>query len=185
MLTSLIMIAIGTIGLCLPVDESFFAIAIIIGICITAKAIKDFIYYFSSARHMISGKKVLINSIVELEFGLLSFLIILKRPLIALIYLVVMFIVLGVIDILRGLEIKNNEGKRWQLKLIKGGIAIALGITCLVIGIISVANEKESKSLIEIVTLIFSVAWIVEGVLGFALSFHKASVVYIDEQTVL
>lgn len=184
-LTSLIMIAIGVIGMCLPLVQSFFIIAIIIGICITIAAIKDFIYYLFSARYMISGKKVLINSVVEFEFGLISFLIILKRPIIALIYLVVIFIVLGVIDILRSLEIKNNDGKRWQLKLIKGGVAIALGIACLVIGIISRINEKETESLIEIVITLFAIAWIVEGLFGLILSFHKASVVYIDEQTTI
>lgn len=184
-LTSLMMIAIGIIVISLPLEQCFYIIAIIIGICITVKAIKDFFYYLFSARHMIGGKKVLINSIIELDFGLLSFLIVLKSPIIALIYLVVMFIVLGVIDILRGLEIKNNEGKRWQLKLIKGGIAIALGLTCLVIGIISEVSGEKGKSLIEMVTLIFSVAWIVEGVIGIVLSFHKTSVVYVDEQTVL
>lgn len=180
--TSLMMIAIGVILASLPLDQSFYIIAIIIGICISVKAIKDFVYYLLSARHMTSGKKVLINSIIELDFGVLSFLIILKRPMIALIYLVIMFMVLGVIDILRGLEIKNNEGKRWQLKVIKGALAIALGIACLVIGIISTINEKDAKGLIETVAWIFAIAWIIEGIFGLVLSFHKASVVYVDEQ---
>lgn len=184
-ITSLIMIAIGVIVGLLPYDQSFYIIAIIVGACITVKAIKDFVYYLLSARHMISGKKVLINSIIELDFGLLSFLIILKNPMIALIYLVVIFMVLGVIDILRSLEIKNNEGKKWQLKLIKGGIAVALGISCLVIGIMSRVNESQSESLIEIITWIFSAAWVVQGLFGIVLSFHKASVVYVDEQTTI
>lgn len=184
-LTSLVMIGIGIIVILLPSEQCFYIIAIIIGVFISIKAIKDFIYYLTSARHMIGGKKILINSLVELDFGLLSFLIILKRPIIALAYLVVMFMALGAIDILRALEIKNNEGKRWQLKLIKGGIAIALGIACLIIGIISMVNDKEAKSLIDIVTSIFAIAWIVQGVFGIILSFHKTSIVYVDEQTTI
>lgn len=182
LLTSAIMIAIGIIIALLPLELSFYIIAIIIGVCISVKAIKDFVYYLFSARHMTSGKKVLINSIIELDFGVLSFLIILKSPMITLIYLVIIFIVLGAIDILRSLEIKNNEGKRWQLKLIKGAIAIALGIACLVIGIISNVNDAEAKSLIGIVIWIFSIAWVVQGLFGIILSFQKTSVVYVDEQ---
>lgn len=183
--TSLLTIAIGIIVALIPLDQSLFIVAIIIGVYITLKAIKDFFYYLLSARHMIGGKKVLINSIVEFDFGLLSFLIILRSPIIALVYLVVMFIILGAIDILRSLEIKSNDGKRWQLKLIKGAIAIALGITCLIIGIISEVRDQEAKSLIEIVTLIFAIAWVVDGLFGIAMSFHKAAIVYVDEQTTI
>ncbi len=58
-----------------------------------------------------------------------------------------------------------------------------LGIACLVIGIISEVRDQEAQSLIEIVTMIFAIAWVVDGIFGIVLSFHKAAVVYVDEQT--
>lgn len=182
-LSSLIMIAIGIIVLLVPTDVSFAIIAIIIGVCITIRALKDFIYYLASARHMIGGKKILIDSVLEFEFGLLSFLVLLKRPIIAMLYLVAIFIVLGLIDILRGLEIKRNEGKKWQFKIVMGIIAIGLGVACLVLGVMNTISR--SREFVDIMAGIFSIAWIIKGVFGVISSFYKTSIVYVEDQTVL
>lgn len=171
---SIVMIAIGIILLILPIDVSYLVVAIIIGVIITFKALKNMVFYFASARHMVGGGRIFINSFILLDFGLLSFFVLLQSSFIATMYLVGVFVILGVIDILRAVEIKKSEGKRWVLKLTKGILIVILGILCFVF----------IRSNI-VLPLIFGISWIVLGVQSFIASFRSGSVQYFEFDTLI
>lgn len=168
--TSLVMIAIGIIIFTTPKDVSYTIVAIIIGVVIAYKGIKNFIFYLVSARHMVGGEKIFINSVILINLAAVSFFVLMESQLLAMLYLVTIFIVLGAIDILRAFEIKKVSSKRWIFKFAKGLIAIALGVICIVF----------IKST-ELMLLMFAIGWIVMGVAGVISSFEKGSVTYIPE----
>ena len=170
-LKSFLMIAIGAIILLVEDHEtSYFVVCIILGTIITVYGIKKLFFYFSSAMHMVDGGRVFISGFIYFDLGLLSFLVLLVNQTVAMLYLVGVLILLGAIDILRCVEIKRNDSKRWIIKLIKGVATIAAGIVCLVF-----------SSSVEVALLVFSITWIVLGVYGIITSFTKSAVTYIPE----
>lgn len=164
------MIGIGVIVIVLPIESSSDIIAFIIGILISLKALKGLIFYFVSAKNMVGGRKILINNIVLLDFGLVSFFVTVKHSELAMLYFIIILVILAAIDILRAIEIKNNDGKRWILRLIKGIVTLVLGILCMVF-------IKSPY----IMATIFGVAWLIYGVSGAIQVFKRTSIGYVAE----
>lgn len=164
------MIAIGVIIILVSDERDYIIVCIILGTIITLFGIKKLIFYFSSAIHMVDGGRVFVNGFIYLDLGLLSFLVLLVNQTLAMLYLVGILILLGVIDILRSIEIKKNESKRWIIKLLKGILTVAAGVVCLVF-----------SDSVEVALLVFAIAWIVLGVYGIITSFTKSAVAYIPE----
>lgn len=167
---SFLMIAIGAIIILVPNETDYIVVCIIIGTIISLYGIKKLIFFFSSARHMVDGGRVFISGFIYFDLGLLSFLVLLMNQTVAMLYLVGVLILLGAIDILRCIEIKKNESKRWIIKMIKGIVTIAAGIVCVVF-----ANSTA------VALLVFAITWIVLGVYGIITCFSKSAVTYIPE----
>ena len=94
----------------------------------------------------------------------------LQSSTLAMIYIIALFMLLGVIDILRSLEIKKNRSKKWILKFIKGLLIIGVGVVCII--------NIESK---DVMLLVLGIAWMVEGITGIISAFNKSAVVYIPQ----
>ncbi|MCQ2802440.1 MAG: DUF308 domain-containing protein [Bacilli bacterium] len=164
------MICIGVIVLILPIDSSSDIIAFIIGILISIKALKGLVYYFTSAKNMIGGRRILINNIILLDFGLVSFFVTIKHSELAMLYFIILLTIFAGIDILRAIEIKNSDGKRWIFRLIKGIITLILGILCMIF-------IKSPY----IMATIFGIAWLIYGLSGAVQVFKRTSIGYIAQ----
>ena len=169
-LKSLLMIFIGAIILLVPDESDYIIVCIILGVVVTIEGFKKLFFYFSSAKNMVGGRRILINSIVNIDLGLISFLVLLEDPILAILYMVAVFILLGAIDILRSFEIKKNGSKTWIIKLIKGILTIAVGGVC-------IAFAKYTETML----IVFGCAWIVLAVEGLITAFSKSAVTYIPE----
>lgn len=166
----LVTLAIGLVILLVDTSLGYVVACLIIGIFITCKGIGKLIYFFSSARHMVGGRIIFINSVVYIDLGLVSIFVLLETPALAMAYLVCVFMLDGVIDITRCVELKKNDSKKWILKLIKGLITILIGIVCIV-----------SSQSIDVALLIFGIGWIVLAVEDFIAAFSKSAIQYIPE----
>ena len=131
-LKGFLMVVIGLLIILVPNETSYYVVCSIIGVVVTVEGFKKLFFYISSACHMVGGQRILVNSIVYIDLGFLSFFVLLVNQSVAMLYLVAVFILLGVIDILRSVEIKRNQSKAWFVKLIKGILTIAVGIVCFV-----------------------------------------------------
>ena len=169
LLASIVTILIGVVILLNPKETSYVIVCIILGVVITYKGLKTLFFYISSARHMVGGTRIFVNSIIYLDLGSISLFLLLESPFLGMLYIVSLFMLLGVIDVLRALEIKRNEGKLWWLKLCKGIIVICIAIFCFIFA------TSESLML-----LIVGIGWIIYGVEGIAQTFTKSSVIYIE-----
>lgn len=164
------MFLIGAIILLVPDDVDYIIVCVILGTVITLRGIRKLFFYISSARCMVGGERVLINSFIYIDLGFLSFIVLLVNQSVAMLYMVGIFVLMGVIDILRCVEIKKNGSKTWVLKLIKGIITIGAAAACFIFA-----------QSIEVMLLVFGISWIVLGIEGVVASFSKASVEYIPE----
>lgn len=169
-LKSVLMILLGIIILLVPDDQDYIIVCLIIGIVITFRGIRKLIFYISSARNMVGGGRILINSLIYIDVGLISFFVLLEKQALAMLYLVGLFILWGAIDVLRSFEIKKNESKSWISKFIKGLLTIGVGLTCLIF-----ANS------ISLMLLIFGISFIVLAVEGIVAACSKSAVTYIPE----
>ena len=167
-LSSLLMIGIGIIIILLPFEISYIIVSIIIGLVIMFRSIKGLIFYFASARNMIGGKRILVNNIILFDLGALSFFALLKTATLGMLYLVGMFMMFAVIDILRAVEIKKNGGRQWIFKIIQALTSLGLGVFCIIF-----INSQI------IMSILFGIAWIIKGVGGLIKAFRKASIEYI------
>lgn len=167
---SLIVVAIGAIIVFTPSELGYIIVALIIGLIITYRGVKTLIFYFSSARHMVGGGRIFVNSIILIDFGSMAIALMLQSSTLAMIYIIALFMLLGVIDILRSLEIKKNGSKKWIWKFIKGLLIIGVGVVCII--------NIESK---DVMLLVLGIAWMVEGITGIISAFNKSAVVYIPQ----
>lgn len=167
---SILMLTLGALILLLPSSRSYVVACTLIGVVITINGLKDLIFYISSARHMVGGGRIFINSVIMMDLGLISFMILYESPVIAMLYLVSIFVVMGAIDIARSIETKKNEYKFWFVGLIKGILAILVGVACFILA-----------DSIDIMLLVFGIGLIVIAVEGIAMSFTKSAIEYIPE----
>lgn len=169
-LKSLLMFIIGAIILLVPNELDYIIVCYIIGIIITLSGLRKLVFYFSSAKNMVGGRKILINSIINIDLGLLSFFVLIENGKLAILYMVAVFILLGAIDILRSFEIKKNGSKTWVFKLIKGLLTIGVGAICIVF-------SKYTETML----IVFGCAWIVLAIEGIITAFSKSAVTYVPE----
>lgn len=171
MFKSLLMLAVGlVILLSAKNDVGYFVSCIITGAYITLQGLQKIIFYLTSARHMVGGEKTLINGFVMTDLGLLSFLVLLEKPVLGVLYLIGIYLFTGVLDILRAFEMKKNESKRWIIKFIMGLFVIGVAVVCFVFGDVK-----------EVIYLVLGIAWIVSAVEGIVTAFTKSAVDYIPE----
>lgn len=169
-LKSLLLILIGIIVFALPSPDDFLIVCYMVGTVITAKGFIKLIYYLTSARYMIGGGKIFINSFLLMDLGLLAFLVLLIKLSLGVYYIVGMLGIYGCIDIIRSFEFKKYGYKTWFFKLIQGLLIIAVGVICPIF-----AKDQN------MVLFIFSIACVVFGIGGIINSFTRSTVEYIPE----
>ncbi|MCQ2796019.1 MAG: hypothetical protein MJ213_01735 [Bacilli bacterium] len=167
---SLLLILIGILIFVLPSPDDFLVVCYLVGTIITAKGFIKFIYYLTSARHMIGGGKIFINSFLLMDLGLLAFLVLLIKLSFGLYYIVGILGIYGFIDIIRSFELKKYRYKTWLFKLLQGLLIIAVGVICPIF-------LKDQ----DIILLIASITCVILGIVGIIKSFTKSMVEYIPE----
>ena len=71
-LLGLFMIAMAVGFIFEPSDELYMAVVAILALGLAVEGIKDIVFYFKMARHMVGGKMILIQGVIILDFGLFT-----------------------------------------------------------------------------------------------------------------
>lgn len=140
----------------------------VLGAGIVLLGVKKIIYYITMAKNMIGGKRILFNGIILFDFGLLALLLIGESQGLMMIYFIVLYLLYGLIDILRFIEIRKQKSFGWQTKLIKGIFCISVAVVCLIF-----------NSSADLVVLLFAI-----GLIGIAIekiinAFTKSQIIFI------
>ncbi len=113
-------------------EDGFSIVALILCISLLIYGIRELIYFFTMARHMVGGRRSLYLGVLIIDIAIFSLSLSDDSPLYIMIYLIVIHAVSGVIDILRALEPKKIGSKAYKWQLFTGIINLLIAIACAV-----------------------------------------------------
>lgn len=165
--TALVMIASSVILLAVP-DIGGVIVVILLFAAFLIYGIRRLIYYFTMARHMVGGRSMLYMSIVIIDAAFFTFTVFNSASLVIMIYLIFLYAVSGVFEILRALEAKRMETPSWKRTMFFAVGNLVIAVLC------GVFIRQE-----QIAVLIFSAGLIYSAVLKILDVFRKTDVLYI------
>ena len=115
-----------------PSDDIYMLLIIILALGLAISGIKDIIFYFTMARHMVGGKMILVQGVIVLDFALLTGSLSDVPKFYVLLYLIGVHAFSGVVETLRALESKRSVEGPWKLKLSHGIVNFLLAAACLI-----------------------------------------------------
>ncbi len=151
-----------------PID-SYEIILLILSIGFAIYGIRELIYYFSMARHMVGGKMSLYKGVIMLDFGLFSASLTDVPGFYILGYLVIIHMFSGLVDVLRANEERVMGAKSWKIKVIHGILDIMVGVLCIVF-----------MRRIDMVVYIYSFGLIYSACIKIYSSLRKTEFIYIQ-----
>ncbi len=127
-----LMLVFAVILIVNPSDDIYMLLIIILALGLVISGIKDIIFYFTMARHMVGGKMILIQGVIVLDFGILTGSLSNVPKFYVLLYLIGVHAFSGVVETLRALESKRAVDGPWKLKLSHGIVNFLLAAACLI-----------------------------------------------------
>lgn len=131
-LFGLFMIIVALFLIFYPSDEAYMMIVALISLGLAIAGIKDIIFYFTMAKHMIGGKMILIQGVIILDFALITGSLANVPKIYILLYLIGIHAFSGVVEVLRAMESKRVVDGPWKMKFAHGLVNFALAVACLI-----------------------------------------------------
>lgn len=164
----IIMIAISVLMFAFPGEGYIFAI-LLLSASLIVFGIRNLIYFFSMARHMVGGRSLLYLAVITIDIGVFTLSLSNVSKVIIVLYLFGSHIFTGGIDIMRALESKKLHAPHWRFRLTYGIINIAVGFVC----IIFIQN-------IEVAVFIYSAGLVFSAISRIISAFRRTAVVYVQ-----
>ena len=152
-----------------PSDEMYMAIVVILALGFAAKGVKDIVFYFRMARHMVGGKMILVQGVIILDFGLFTASLTDVPKIYILLYLIGIHAFSGVVEVLRAVEAKRTVDGPWRLKFSHGLVNLALAAACIVF----IRNPNTAL-------LIYSIGLMYSAVIHILSAFRKTTFILIE-----
>ncbi len=131
-LFSLCMLAVALFFFFNPSDPAYKIVVAILSLGLIIAGIKDIVFYFTMARHMVGGKMILIQGVIIFDFAIITGSLANVPKIYILLYLIGVHAFSGAVEILRAREAKNTVAGPWKMKFFHGAVNIILAIACLV-----------------------------------------------------
>ena len=168
-LLGLVMIGIAIALIDDTSDQKYMVIISIVALGLALQGLKDIIFYFTMAKHMVGGKMILFQGVVVLDFALLTASLTDVPRIYILLYLVGIHAFSGVIETMRAMEARRTVAGPWKLKLSHGIINFALALSCLIF----IKNTNTA-------VMIYSIGLIYSAVIRIITAFRKTAFVVIE-----
>lgn len=131
-LFSIGMFAVALFFILYPSDEAYMVLLLIISIGLAIAGIKDIVFYFTMARHMVEGKMILIQGVIIFDFAIITGSLADAPKIYILLYLIGIHAFSGVVEILRAMESRREVDGPWKMKFFHGVVNFILAIACLI-----------------------------------------------------
>lgn len=115
-------------------------VMMILSVTLMIYGLKQILFYFTMARHMVGGKRILYNGMIIFDLGAFTVALADIPRFYIMIYLMGGIIFTGAIEILRAME-KKKLGAGYKFKLVQG-------IVCILIGILGVIFSKNTDYIV-------------------------------------
>ena len=163
------MLAVAILFIFFPSDEAYMIIVAILSLGMAIAGIKDIIFYFTMARHMIGGKMILIQGVIILDFALITASLSNVPKIYILLYLIGIHAFSGVVEVLRAMESKKTVEGPWKMKFTHGLVNFALAVACLIF------LRKTNTAL-----MIYSLGLIYSAIVRIFSAFRRTSFILIE-----
>lgn len=162
---------IGSIIIVWIPEDGIPLIVLILSMSLTLYGLKNIFYYFSMARHMVGGRSILYTGVIIFDLGVFTLTVADNSNSFVILYMLIIHMFSGVVDILRALESKRMSSS-WRFKFTSGAINIAIAIAAFVAGYML-------KSL-SVIVYIYSAGLIYSAISRIITAFRKTAIVYIQ-----
>ena len=108
-LIGLVMLAVSAIFLAVPGNDAYTIVIFVLATGLTVKGVKDIVFYFTMARHMVGGKIILFQGVVILDFALFTASLSDVPKIYVLMYLLAIHAFSGIVEILRAMEARRTN----------------------------------------------------------------------------
>jgi len=126
------MIVVALIFIVAPSDEAYVFVMAVLTTGLLIRGVRNIVFYFTMARHMVGGKMILAQGVIVLDFALLTGSMSDVPKIYILLYLVVLHAFSGIVEILRALEARRTVLGPWKMKFTHGIVDFLLAISCFV-----------------------------------------------------
>lgn len=113
-------------------EKGFIIVAGILSLSLTIYGIRELIYYFTMARHMVGGKSALIIGVIAVDIGVFASTLTYLPNIYIVLYLLGIHAFSGAIDIMRSLEAKRMDAGSWRFKMASGAVNIVIAVLCVI-----------------------------------------------------
>ena len=155
--------------LVLDPKNNFPLIVAALSIFMLIGAIKMLWYYFTTAKLMVGGRKILYQGIIYLDLAIFTMSMSDVPMIYVILYLIAINAFAGVVDMGLAINAKKSNAPSWKLKFSAGVVELGMAILCLVF--IRSTN---------IVVWVYAIGVAYAGIVRIIDAFRKTEVVYIQ-----
>ena len=131
-LIGLVTLAAAIIFMVYPSEDAYTLIVGFLALGLAITGIRNIVFFFRMARHMIGGKMSLILGAISFDFAILTGALSSVPKIYIFLYLIGIHAFSGVVEILRAMEAKNTVEGPWKMKFGQGLFDLALAVVCLI-----------------------------------------------------
>ena len=164
-----VIMILSALFLMLAPDFGYAAILVILALGMLIYGIKNIVYFFGMARHMVGGLAVLFRGLIGLDISFFTLSLSDIPSIYIMLYLVGIHLFTGAISIMRTVEAKKNGSKAWKGKLLDGLVNIGVAVLC----IIFIRSQN-------VTVYIYSVGVIYSAIIRIKSAFKRTAIVYIQ-----
>ena len=152
----------------IPAESSFYIIALVMCISLMVLGVRELVYYFRMARHMVGGRTMFYLGIIILDMGIFTFTLTDIPHTYLMLYILATHGFGGFVEILRALESKRLDSPAWKFDFSRGVIDLLVAVLC----VFFLSN-------VTILNFIYSAGLIYSGIARIVSSFRQTEIVYI------
>lgn len=127
---ALLLLIMATVLVAFP-NIGYLIVFLIVSASWFIQSVRLLIYYFTMARFMVGGQRILLKGVIFFDLSILALSVSEIPRILVMIYLVIGMIFINLIDILRALDMKKCGAGGWKYKLLAGIAGIAIAAVCL------------------------------------------------------
>ena len=169
--TALVMMLAGLVLCVMNAQDGIKFVLFFTQVAMTVRGLQSIVYYFSMAKHMVGGKRVLYRGMIFLDLGMLAGDLFDHPGVYTLIYIAALHIFSGVVSILRANE-SRVIGGAWKLKMAYGATNVLLAVAVIVFGVV--------YGQLRVAVWVYGAGLIYSAILRIASSFRRTEIVYIQ-----
>ena len=153
-------------------EQGFLFVGLVLSVSLIVFGVRNLIFYFTMARHMVNGRSILYLGVIALDFGVFTLSVSRYQGLFVVLYILVAHAFSGAIDIMRAREARQMEAGFWRLNMAEGVINISFALAAIVFGLV--------LDSVKVVSGVYAAGLIYTAVMNLISAFRKTAIVYIQ-----